>query len=101
MSLAIKQIKKNKPKIKFLISFADSGQGHIGTIYKASNWKLLGPSPVSHQYENRDGKTFSKKAIYNAARRLGLTERQYAESEDLIKVRTPGKIKYCYRLHTC
>lgn len=98
MSLVIKQIKWDKPKIKYLVSFADSEQGHIGTIYKASNWRLLGASPVSHRYEDKAGRSLSKKAVYNSARRLGLTERQYAESEGLTRIRTPGKTKYCYEL---
>jgi len=31
-------LRKNKPNIKVLISYADPGAGHKGTIYQATNW---------------------------------------------------------------
>ena len=38
ISLAIKQLKKDAKHVKLLVSYADSRQGHIGTIYQATNW---------------------------------------------------------------
>tara|TARA_R100001224_G_C3995211_1_gene140677 strand:- start:205 stop:789 length:585 start_codon:yes stop_codon:yes gene_type:complete len=38
VSLSIKMIKKNKPLVNLLISYADKGQNHIGVIYQATNW---------------------------------------------------------------
>ena len=39
-------IKKNK-QADAVLTFADETQGHLGTIYKACNFKLLGLTPAS------------------------------------------------------
>ena len=41
MSIAIKLIKQKNPTVKLLISYADKGQEHIGTIYQATNWYFV------------------------------------------------------------
>jgi GNAT superfamily N-acetyltransferase len=99
LSLVIQRVKQDKPDTKNLVSFADIEQGHAGIIYKASNWKLLGPSPVSYRYETPEGRITNKKVVYNTAKRQCMTEQQYVESENLMKIRTPGKIKYHYKLN--
>ena len=40
----IKWLKENKPKIKALISYASPMEGHVGTIYQATNWIYQGLS---------------------------------------------------------
>jgi len=42
ISLAIKQIKKHAPHIKWIVSFADGTQCGDGTIYRAANFVLTG-----------------------------------------------------------
>ena len=37
-----KWLKENKPNIKGLISYADPQEGHVGTIYQATNWIYQG-----------------------------------------------------------
>jgi hypothetical protein len=37
-------IKQNDKNIKVLLSYADNGQGHLGGIYKATNWRYEGVS---------------------------------------------------------
>ncbi len=41
ISMAIKWIKKNAPHVKWILSFADGTQCGHGTIYQASNFKLI------------------------------------------------------------
>lgn len=41
--------KKRCPGIRLVISFADTQQGHAGTIYQTSNWLYAGTS-VTHGY---------------------------------------------------
>lgn len=41
IAMAFKWIKKNAPQIKWIISFADGTQCGHGTIYQASNFKLV------------------------------------------------------------
>lgn len=44
ISQGIKLLKKDKPEIKILISFADTRQEHLGYIYQATNWHFTGYS---------------------------------------------------------
>lgn len=39
-----KWLRENDKDIKVLISYADNGQGHLGGIYKATNWRYEGIS---------------------------------------------------------
>ena len=38
MALAIKMLSKQSPGIRLIVSYADTGQGHHGGIYQATNW---------------------------------------------------------------
>ena len=38
ISISLKLLKKQSPKLKLVVSYADSDQGHIGSIYQAGNW---------------------------------------------------------------
>jgi len=98
MSLAVSAIRKERPDIKMIVSFADMAQGHSGTIYKASNWTQVETCAESYVYERQDGTRMNKKVVYDAARKRGLTEKAYAASLMLSKVNTPGKHKFIYRL---
>lgn len=42
VAIAIKMVHKAFPKIRLLTSFADTGQGHVGTIYQATGWVFVG-----------------------------------------------------------
>ena len=42
ISLGIKWIKKYKPEIKLLVSYAGRKEGNYGYIYQATNWEYLG-----------------------------------------------------------
>ena len=42
MAISLKLIKKNAPNVKLIVSYADSEQGHFGTIYQATNWYYTG-----------------------------------------------------------
>lgn len=90
MAIAIRLIKKNYPQIQLLISYADKGQNHYGTIYQATNWYFVEESDSSGEEvyykgkwcHNRMSSTVSK-AFYNS----------------LPKRKKPGKRKYLYPLN--
>ena len=42
LAMSIKQIKRDNPKLRMLVSYADSNQNHIGIIYQATNWYYIG-----------------------------------------------------------
>jgi hypothetical protein len=98
MSLAISAIRKERPDVKLLVSFADTAQGHEGTIYKASNWTQVGTCATSYVYERQDGTRINKKVVYDTAKKYGLNEKEYAASLALSKIETPGKHKFVYWL---
>lgn len=47
-------LKENDKNIKVLISYADNGQGHLGGIYKATNWRYEGYSSQMNLMPNYD-----------------------------------------------
>ena len=47
MAISIKLLKKHKPLVKVLISYADKGQKHLGIIYQATNWTFVDESTSS------------------------------------------------------
>lgn len=44
LSKSFKWLRDNDKNIKVLISYADNGQGHLGKIYQATNWRYEGVS---------------------------------------------------------
>lgn len=42
LAMALKLLKTDAPAVKIIVSYADRNQGHIGTIYQATNWYYIG-----------------------------------------------------------
>ena len=63
MKLAIGWLKKSNPKIRLIVSFADSEQGHHGGIYQATNWVYTDSQPT-HEYELL-GKRWHPKSLHS------------------------------------
>lgn len=42
ISKSIKELKKDMPQVKVLVSYADGSAGHVGYIYQASSWDYVG-----------------------------------------------------------
>lgn len=42
VAICLKELKKQSPGLKVVVSFADSRQGHLGGIYKGGNWVYTG-----------------------------------------------------------
>jgi len=66
ISKSVKHIKVNYPAVDFLVSYADPSAGHVGTIYRAANWKADGmtdderKSPRSDYYDAKTGKKYGR-----------------------------------------
>ena len=50
----MRSIRKNT-RLKFLLSYADPAQGHVGIIYQASGWIYTGLSQAMPLYDLGDG----------------------------------------------
>ena len=84
--------------IKVLISFSDPASGHVGTIYKAANWRQDGETTPSYFYMNRDGWKLHKKTLYNQARAAHLNEAEFSAKFGYTKIHTPPKMKFVYEV---
>ena len=49
--------------VKFLISYADPAQGHLGYIYQATNWLYTGLSQGTPLYDIGDGKHYHSRTL--------------------------------------
>ena len=52
--------------LKFLLSYADPSQGHLGTIYQASNWLYTGLSEAMPLYDLGDGVARHSRSLSHA-----------------------------------
>ena len=42
VAMSLKQLKKDCPMCRLVVSYADCDQNHLGTIYQATNWVFVG-----------------------------------------------------------
>lgn len=56
ISRCLKELQKDNPKIKAVLSFSDSTEGHDGTIYKATNAYRLGTTGEATFYTDENGR---------------------------------------------
>lgn len=85
--------KKDNKEVCCLLSFADQTMGHVGTIYKATNWTIDGETKESYYYES-NGMKWHKKTIWQHAKNLNIKESELAEMFKLNKINTLKKIRY-------
>lgn len=90
MAISIKLIKKLCPTVQLLMSYADKGQNHIGTIYQATNWFFVDESESS-------GEEFFYKGKWVHNRIQGNLSKEYLSKIERRK--KPGKYKYVYPLN--
>lgn len=50
VAASLKQLHKDAPQVKLIVSFADTEQKHLGIIYQATNWIYLGEKDPGHGY---------------------------------------------------
>lgn len=56
ISRCLKRLKEDKPGIWAVLTFADSTEGHTGTIYKATNARFCGMTSKATFYLDREGR---------------------------------------------
>ncbi|MBI4235867.1 MAG: hypothetical protein HY688_00730 [Chloroflexi bacterium] len=52
--------------VKFLVTYADPGQGHLGTIYQATGWLYTGLSQAMPLLDIGDGKARHSRSLSHA-----------------------------------
>jgi hypothetical protein len=98
MSLVIRAVRRDFPDVKVLVSFADPDHGHLGGLYRASNWRHAGRTSTSYVYVAPDGSERNKKGVYEEAVRLGVRESEHAAALGLVKRPTGAKERFVYDL---
>lgn len=94
VSLAIKKLKADNPGIRLIISFADSYQGHVGTIYQAGNWFFLGTTAPKFDYKMPDGSILNRRAYTGKS----FDGRVQPLPREAVKVSSPPKLRYAMPL---
>jgi hypothetical protein len=96
ISISIRAIKKNT-KVKFLLSYSDPSQGHLGGIYQATGWLYTGLSEAMPMFDLGDGRTRHSRSLSHA---FGSQSLKHFQSCGInVKViEQPRKHRYIYFL---
>lgn len=94
LSISLKKLKNQSPKLRLIVSFADPDQGHLGKIYQASNWIYSGVTEDCFYFKDRKGKIWHPK---NVSENLSLSGKRIRPSQ-CRKVYKKGKYRYLYPL---
>ena len=92
-----KWFKKNRPEIKWLISFADGANNKVGTIYQATNWVYTGYSRDGGVWVTKENERITKVSMQS---RHPSNKREVLEEiygTPLYRVRG-GQFRYIYFL---
>lgn len=93
LSRVVKLLKCDK-----VIAFADKTVGHLGTIYRAANFRLDHVVDPDYWYTHGSSIVIHKKTIYNRARAVGITESEYCKQYRLLKVFGGEKLAFVFDL---
>ncbi len=96
IGIALRALRRNT-SLKFLLSYADPTQGHVGTIYQATNWLYTGVSQAMPLYDLGDGVARHSRSLAHA---FGTHSLKHFRSKG-VSVKTleqSGKHRYIYFL---
>lgn len=98
ISKSIKYIKQNCPDVCYLVSYADSMYGHVGTIYQSSNWLYTGKVEPKVTFEY-NGRKYHAKSLYDIYGTSSIPKLKEILGEDNLKVEySNAKFRYVYVL---
>jgi len=89
LAMAVRLIKKDRPMVKCIFSYADKGQSHLGIIYQATNWIYIDDiksSGIEMYYKGKWGHS------------RGPSELPKPIRDKIPKRKKPGKHKYVFPL---
>lgn len=94
---ALRELHHQAPIVRLVVSYADADQGHIGTIYQATNWIYEG---LKNQGDRAafiiHGQRVHPKTVYSRGWRQSLPWLRANIDPEASLVRTKGKHKYLY-----
>jgi hypothetical protein len=86
LGASLRQLNKTAPGVQAVVSYADKGQDHVGTIYQATNWTLI-------QDIESSGVEYFYQGKWRHDRRAPTWKTDY---RTLPKRKKAGKYKYVY-----
>jgi hypothetical protein len=91
------RVLKRHTSLKFLVTYADPSQGHVGTIYQATGWLYTGLSEPMPMFDIGDGKLRHSRTLSHA---FGSHSVKYFTDGGLMvkSVAQPPKHRYVYLL---
>ncbi len=97
LAIALRMIKKQSPKLRLIVSFADQNAGHYGGIYQASNWLYLGVTADSYKYQDRNGRIWHQRQVAASGWKLQFgCMRAVPRMSECVKLPQRGKHRYAY-----
>lgn len=99
VSIAVRMLCKHAPGLRLIVSYADPGHDHVGTIYQSMNWTFVGQMSDTTEYLGPDGRRWHARMISPTGRKKVYGEyRGVFRPDQCVPVRCPGKLKYLYPL---
>lgn len=97
VAVSLRLFHRDYPDVKAIVSYADTAQGHSGTIYQASNWLYLGAKSYHAYVVN--GKVEHPKSLHTRYKgKPGQSVAWLRANVDpnAQRIKTPPKHKYLY-----
>ncbi len=94
LAMSLKLLKRQSPGLKLVVSYADSGQGHVGTIYQATNWLYL--EAGSQAYLRVKGEIVHPRSLYDRYGPGGQSLPWLQANVDPRAERVPMELKHKY-----
>lgn len=92
IAISVKMLKREFPKIRMLVSFADSSQGHHGGIYQGGNWVYTGETTTTEFVVH--GKQMHLRSIYQKGWRQTIGWIRENIDPNAYRVKTDPKYRY-------
>ena len=94
VAISLRMLKRQSPGLRLIVSYADAGQNHVGTIYQATNWIFLGAA--TQPYLKVKGKVEHPRTLYDRYGRGGQSLPWLRANVDpnAQRVKMPAKLKY-------
>ena len=92
IGIVLRALRRNT-SLKFIVSYADPSQGHVGIIYQATGWTYTGLSDATPLYDVGDGVPRHSRSLSHA---LGTHSVKYFRSHDIDVKVLPQAAKHRY-----
>lgn len=101
VAIAIRLLKEKNPGLALVLSYADPGQGHKGTIYHAGNWVPWGMSAATWEHHFLGGVVRHDRATTKSGfvNHFGKIHKARRRGEAVEKRLSPAKYRFLYPLN--